>query len=734
VFRWLLITLPTNNKSFAKEIMKRIFAILAVLFSSLPAMATIGSSVITANESFTTNVGDVVTVTATVVGCGTGQLPLYQGNVISLTPNQTPSAPFTATNTGSAQSIMFTVPGNDAITCGGQNYTLYALTWYDNGFPLAPTATYRFTDNSNLTLSNLVPVSFVPPVLNNAAGAICPAATPVFSGFSSTYQIQCGVAGTAAGMPLSGGTFSGPVTFGTGSSATFQSGATLTITYQGHFYSTWINGIPQADQYPATDVCAAIYAASIAAVQKGVAVIDATHLSGVNTCTSGTNPFGIFNAGVGISEYAAANLTYLFGNMELISNTPFEIANSAITIQGYGPDQTVFVYNGGSGAVAAMYIHAQSSGVTNGLEEDHFRNFMVVNAATSSPQAAILARDVNRSSFEDVAAWGAGSSYAGMDFQGNVTTSYTRPKVSQREYANLPSAWTSGLTVSTPGIGMDWDASSASGDQCTDSTVTDAAAEYITAGNGYGWYLNSANSMTFTSGTSEANKYGVVVSPGSKFNTFTSLDLEANTANATGVDIHDYGQANTYIGALATSTCSGGCASVAYANGGAVNYLIASQGVNSQSGQFVNMSGSQDFSQGNGTTTVSTLIAVGGASFGNAIQVPMVLTTAAAVTFFAGTGITSVTCADPASSGNTCTNMRGTIKVVNSSATTTTSFAEVIFGSTLSAKPVCQITQQEGPAWYGLYVSAVGVSDFYIANANTLSGSGTFYITYYCQL
>ena len=67
-----------------------------------------------------------------------------------------------------------------------------------------------------------------------------------------------------------------------------------------------------------------------------------------------------------------------------------------------------------------------------------------------------------------------------MEFEGNVTTTYTRPKVSGREYAMIAGLITG--THSTPYVGINRNSSSASGYQCTDSTMIDFAAEYITGG------------------------------------------------------------------------------------------------------------------------------------------------------------------------------------------------------------------------------------------------------------
>lgn len=172
---------------------------LLTMFGLSAAHAQVGSAIVTATGAFTVTASDTVTLKAQIVSCGTGQLPLYNGVPVSLTPNQTPLAPFTASNTGSAQSVTFTVPGNDKIICGNQAYTTYAITWFDNGFPLAPTQNFRFVDATTQSLANLVPIGFIPPIIANSAGALCSnPQLPVFSGFDANYHIIC------TGAPLSG--------------------------------------------------------------------------------------------------------------------------------------------------------------------------------------------------------------------------------------------------------------------------------------------------------------------------------------------------------------------------------------------------------------------------------------------------------------------------------------------------------------------------------------------------
>ena len=231
----------------------------------------------------------------------------------------------------------------------------------------------------------------------------------------------------------------------------------------------------------------------------------------------------------------------------MTANYTLAIKNGALTVEGLGPLQTQIEYVGASGATAAVYIHAQPSGVTNGIEEVHFNRIFVV-VRNSAAQYALYTQDVNRSKFEDVAAWGAaGTNSADIESQGNVTTTWYRPKTSQREFANLPSSTWPGpyVAIEVTGVGMELNSSTASGNQTTDGTVVDGAFEYVN----FGLSLQSANSMTFTSGTSEGNQAGVSVGSVSKYNSFIGLDVEGNAV----WDVNEGGTSNRYENVIATN-------------------------------------------------------------------------------------------------------------------------------------------------------------------------------------
>lgn len=525
----------TKRKSTVK--IKIIILTLLVLIGSV-AHAQIGTSVVTAAAAFTVASTDTITIKAQIVSCGTGQLPLYNSLPISLTPNQTPAAPFTASNTGSAQSVTFTVPGNDAIVCGGQNYSLYALTWYDNGFPLAPTQTFRFIDNTTQTLSNLVSINFIPPVIGNSAGALCPAATPIFTGFTSNYQIQCAAnsPSSVAALPITGGTLQGNLTVPTPYLTTLDS-----------VKERLVNSIPQADQFTGADACIKVRAAAVYALANGINQVDATHFSGAQTCS-------VDMLGGLAAITTPISLLVNFGVVHFNSTVDQTISNSNITVRGAGRLKTIIEYTGtaapSDGSGAALFIHAQSSGVTAGLTDVEVSDIGVLG--NSHITDTIIVKDANRSKFFNIFGWGASND--GFHSEGNVTTTFNNIKISNVD-ATLMGWWNDGIHP-TPVNGLDFDKSFASGNQTTDSTVTDAAAEAV---SGSGWLLSSAASMTFTSGTVEFASRGINIPTGSlsKWNTFISPDLEGNTLNASGVDVLDNGGSNMYINAIMASPSAG---------------------------------------------------------------------------------------------------------------------------------------------------------------------------------
>lgn len=173
--------------------MKRLgLLLLLIMLVPFVSAQTIGTANITATGAFTLSAGQTLTLSAQIVGCN-GDLPTYQGNPISITPNQTASTPFTANG---SEVVSFTLPGNDQILCGGQDYSLYAVTWKINGHPAGPTKTYRFVDGTSINLNTATATGFVPPIINNTIGAQCAAGT-ILNGFNPDFTPVCEVDGTS---------------------------------------------------------------------------------------------------------------------------------------------------------------------------------------------------------------------------------------------------------------------------------------------------------------------------------------------------------------------------------------------------------------------------------------------------------------------------------------------------------------------------------------------------------
>lgn len=707
--------------------LRKSLALIVLLFAGmLSAHAQVGSAVVTAAANFSVASTDTITFKAQIVSCGNGQLPLYNGVPISLTPNQTPSAPFTASNTGSAQSVTFTVPGNDKIICGSQAYTTYAVTWYDNGFPLAPTQTYRFTDATTQSLANLVPVSFVPPVLTNAAGALCPAATPIFTGFNNNYQIQCAAnaPSSTAALPITGGTLQGSLT--------------IPSPFLGSIYSVvaqFQNGIPQADQFAGADMCAKVNTALLYAISNNLPYVDATHFVGTQVCAS--NMF----ANLSVTPNAAVNVSLLFGNVHVQSTVVQTLIQSNIGIYGLGPQSTQIEYTGASGAAAVMVINGTTGTGTlggNGINNVIMKGIFFYGGA-SNVADGLLIQFVNRSKFEDISAWGATSD--AIEVQGAVTNTYIRL------HSSAIDAFYLGIQTghATPQNGLVFGGYAAGGIDSTASTIVDPMAEGVSA---TGIFLKSAANLTFTGGTSELNSRGIVVNPTSagvnpgtsnKGNSFFGTDLEANTLGTSGVDVTDNGQQNYYFNLVAASSCAS-CNSM-LAGTGAGQYIFGEAllktgftgtfnviGVQSNfapSGGNTNFLSTGTVTSNNTQVNSQQVIVSGGLAL---LSAPILTSNGVLPTCAQGTGVT--TCAVTAGS----TQSRGFLTITNASATTSQVLATLTFTSSLAGVPFCQLSQAAGTTYLGLFSNSTTAAHFTIVNTQTVSGVTTIQLGYACQL
>jgi hypothetical protein len=700
--------------------MKRIFAILAVLLSSLPGMAQIGLVNFTATGSFTLNSGDVLTLRAQIVGCGNGAVPYYNNLPISNTPNQTYAAPFTA---NASQVVTGVLPGNDKIICGTQSYTTYAFTWMDNGFPIAPTVTYRLVDNSTINLSTQVPVNFVPPVIGNSAGAYCPAATPIFTGFNAQYVPQCAAnsPSTTAALPITGGTLQG----------------NLIIPSPWGISSYTINGVVQADQFAGSDMCAKINAALIYAIANSRPLVNGQNFSGTQTCA--TNMFAL-----GLAGSTTAAVTLQLGVVHIQSTVQQLITNSGVGLWGMGGNMTQIEYTGGSTVAAVLYVNGTTgsgSYGSNGINSIDIRDLYIYGGAANATDALRL-DFVNRSDFSRIKMWGAVN--ACLDVHGAVTNTY------QSLHCSVNDAFYQGIqsgSHTVPAFGKIFGGNTIGGTiDSTDSSVIDAIDEGL---SNTGWYLTSATNLTFMGGTSEdnltgngifINTTGNGVNPGTsnKLNTFINSDLEGNGAGTAGVDVTDNGQQNTYINLTAASTCSS-CASVYQTPISGGGSIIIGDAVlkTGTSGHFVVIGNNPDLGRNGGTTT----LAIASITTANVTQVnsgdfegtgtfkgPILTSNGSLPTCAAGTGVTS--CSVTAGS----TQSRGFITITNASATTSEVLGTLNFASSLAAAPFCTLQQSGGVAYYGLFSNSTTTAHFTIVNTQTVSGVTSITLEYACQL
>jgi hypothetical protein len=328
-----------------------------------------------------------------------------------------------------------------------------------------------------------------------------------------------------------------------------------------------INGVPQAAYFPgAPDACLQVRNAAQYAITYGITEVDASGIGGTQTCN--TDMFGAL-----ASITTNINLHVRFGPVHFQTTVEQTVTNSNIWVEGAGRLKTLIEYTGTSAPTdgTVFYLHAQNSGVSQGLTAVLVSGIGVYGKANVTN--ALQTRDVNRSAFRDVFVWGATGD--GGFFQGDVTTTMDNVKASNADAALL-GIYNDGIHH-TPTNGLEFAKSFASNNQCTDSTVTDAAAESVT---GTGWLLTSASNMSFSGGTSEGNLQGIVVVTNSKWNTFFSPDLEGNALAATGVDVTDNGGGNVYIAVLATSGAGAGNSMVAGGSGGQV--IVGDSGYCSQ--------------------------------------------------------------------------------------------------------------------------------------------------------
>jgi hypothetical protein len=365
-----------------------------------------------------------------------------------------------------------------------------------------------------------------------------------------------------------------------------------------------LNSVPRADQFPGSDLCVKLRAAEVYALANNIKIVDATGFTGA-TQSSSVDPFkALATAGTTtpLTVYLPAT-TIQFSFVDGLSNG-ITVNTSGITLVGQGRFATIFQYTGTS---AANY--AFGTGALNNINGAFqlFRDFSVLG--NSHTVNALTLQNWHRSKIENVSAWGATG--CGVYTAGAVSDTFNDIRVSSFDAALANPVWT-GLQTPTCGVGLD----AFGGNATTAGTFEDLAVEGI---NGIGLKLLSADSMTFTSGTSESNVQGIVVSSGSKWNSVIGMDIESNTLGTAGVDVTDNGQSNFYMNVIMASASSG-VSAVFGGSGG--QYILGEGAIAHLWSGTVNIVGvGTDFSaNGASTTKVAQLNSLGNAQ-ASSIQV-----------------------------------------------------------------------------------------------------------------
>lgn len=363
----------------------------------------------------------------------------------------------------------------------------------------------------------------------------------------------------------------------------------LSVNY---FSQAFSNGVPMADQFCglgtvggiatplcSVDACTKLLAANKYAVANGLGLVDATHFTGTQACS--TNPFAGLS---GSPANTGVNLVDLFGAVHFQNATGVQwlIKNSSITLRGVSPFATQVEYVGTSLISAVLMLDGSLGSGTlgaqglSGMNVSNMYFYGDTVAATPNATDGVLLKFVNRSLFTSMYAWGV--SNCGIETQGAVTDTLVTPRVSSTD------AFFIGILGSHPqptnGICLGGLSSAVGGPEDTTSgSLINPAAESV---SNTGILLSSADQETIQGGTSEGNLRGIQinttasgVNPGTsnKSNIVLSMDIEGNTLNTAGVDIQDNGGLNSFINILSASGCSS-CAAVSLSGTAGGDYVL----------------------------------------------------------------------------------------------------------------------------------------------------------------
>ncbi len=286
-------------------------------------------------------------------------------------------------------------------------------------------------------------------------------------------------------------------------------------------------GIVDATTLRGSDACAKI-AAAIGTMASG-GIVDARKFGGIQACSM--NPL------TGVTK----PVLLMLGSVRIQAKTPWLVAdNHHFRLLGSGPAFSTLEYVGRNKSPYVLGIIAQNpqkSDITGVAVEG-----LSVIGGNGNATDGLYLQGIHRSQFRDLSFWGVTGAAIHTRFA--VTDTFSNCHASAQEMRNF--GLFSGRSVPAQLFRFgSYNAQVPS--QTTNGTVSDAIAEGLM---GTGWWLESAASMTFTSGTSEENLNGLQIDTPSANNTLIGSDFESNRG---GWDVTDNGTSTHLVNVIAVS-------------------------------------------------------------------------------------------------------------------------------------------------------------------------------------
>ena len=292
-----------------------------------------------------------------------------------------------------------------------------------------------------------------------------------------------------------------------------------------------IVSIPEADQFAGDDFCVKLRAANAWALANKFNLVDATHFAKTLTCS--VDPvMNLAPNGIPVT------LTVMLPASWISSTVPWLVTNPGLRLEGRGMGNTVLAYIGRSKVSSVLGLGDGTMVLMNNALVDMSVVGHLANAANGV--SAIWAHQFE---LKNVGIWGVTRCGLYTEFAVTPTISRLHVNVDDARFYG----YETGYAVPETGFCATHGQHGGIDGGTTDGTVIDID---IAGVSGWGIDLISANSMTFTSGTSENNGSGVRVQQPSQMNTFIGLDTEGNK---TGADILDNGNSTHYLNVIADS-------------------------------------------------------------------------------------------------------------------------------------------------------------------------------------